>query len=212
MTNLHEVYPGKVPASGSVWRLYFPTGATPSEYEVRVALGALGAVKVSLIGDPVGVTFDASATPGVVTIFDKRRKEVHNTERERVVEAVQAGKDAEGLILAAAERIAAERTAPLEQELSTVKDSLLVAEQSIAELGSLVNEVTDIIEAPIEPVPAIKVIDDYVPPMVVEPVEWLEPAEEIVIDRPIELTEEVVLDIVEEVPLEVAEVNKEENK
>lgn len=212
MTNLHEIEPGKVPASGSVWRLYFPEGSTPTGDEVRVTLGALGALKVSRIGQPVGVTFDASATPGVVTILDNQRNEVHNAERERVVEAVQAGKDAEQLILSVAERIATERTAEIERELSSVKDSLVAAEQIIVDLGSFSNEVTDVVEAPIEPVPAIKIVDDYIPPMVTDPVDWLEPEDEIVVDRPIELTEKVTSDIVNEVPLEVAEVNEEENK
>lgn len=63
---INETFPGRVPAQGTLWRVYFPIGEVPSEVSVRVALGALNAVKVSrtAVESLADVTYDQSIDHG----------------------------------------------------------------------------------------------------------------------------------------------------
>lgn len=55
-----------VQAEGSVWQFYFPAGKTPTEDQMRIAVGALGAVKTMQAGNVAYTGWDASAD-GVTT-------------------------------------------------------------------------------------------------------------------------------------------------
>ncbi len=82
-----EAVPGRIPAEGSVWRLYFLEGNTPSEDAMRHQLGALGAVKVSRTGAVVAVTHDGAVDPDVISVSTRYGVPISPDARDAVVRA-----------------------------------------------------------------------------------------------------------------------------
>jgi hypothetical protein len=59
-----------IPAEGSVWQLYFPAGMTPTEDQMRIAIGSLGAVKAMQAGNVAYTSWDASANTSTTDVVN----------------------------------------------------------------------------------------------------------------------------------------------
>ena len=69
-----------VPAETSAWKFAFALGMTPTEDELRVKLGALGAVRVMQAGYTIFSDFDGSVDPDVINIVDTSKRSVIDRE------------------------------------------------------------------------------------------------------------------------------------
>ena len=127
MTEVQEIKPGKIPAEGSVWRVYFLPGETPSEDRVRVALGALGAVKTTAIGDPVAITHDASVDPDRINIETQFGAPISVEAR---AEAVKVAESEAKFDLAVSEEVARIAESHANQKVSEYRENL---EKSLTE-------------------------------------------------------------------------------
>ena len=104
-----------VPAEGSVWQFYFPAGKTPTEDQMRVAVGALGAVKTMKAGHPTHTTWDASVDDNVSEIVDfAGRSVIDPTVRAEAVDKAIRADAFDERVQSEVRRIVSERIAELE--------------------------------------------------------------------------------------------------
>lgn len=104
-----------VPAEGSVWQFYFPAGKTPTEDQMRVAAGALGAVKAMQAGHPAHTTWDASVDDNVSEIVDfAGRSVIDRAVRAEAVDKATRADAFDERVESEVRRIVGERIAELE--------------------------------------------------------------------------------------------------
>lgn len=104
-----------VPAEGSVWQFYFPAGKTPTEDQMRVAVGALGAVKAMQAGHPAHTTWDASVDDNVSEIVDfAGRSVIDPAVRAEAVDKATRADAFDERVESEVRRIVGERIAELE--------------------------------------------------------------------------------------------------
>lgn len=104
-----------VPAEGSVWQFYFPAGKTPTEDQMRVAVGALGAVKTMQAGHPAHTTWDASVDDSVSEIVDfAGRSVIDPAVRAEAVDKATRADAFDERVESEVRRIVGERIAELE--------------------------------------------------------------------------------------------------
>lgn len=104
-----------VPAEGSVWQFYFPAGKTPTEDQMRVAVGALGAVNTMRAGHQTHTTWDASVDDNVSEIVDfAGRSVIDPTARAEAVGKAARADAFDERVQSEVRRIVSERIAELE--------------------------------------------------------------------------------------------------
>lgn len=104
-----------VPAEGSVWQFYFPAGKTPTEDQMKVAVGALGAVKTMQAGHPAHTTWDASVDDNVSEIVDfAGRSVIDPSVRAEAVDKATRADAFDERVQSEVRRIVSERIAELE--------------------------------------------------------------------------------------------------
>lgn len=104
-----------VPAEGSVWQFYFPAGRTPTEDQMKVAVGALGAVKTMQAGHPAHTTWDASVDDNVSEIVDfAGRSVIDPVVRAEAVDKATRADAFDERVESEVRRIVGERIAELE--------------------------------------------------------------------------------------------------
>lgn len=136
--------PDCVKAEGSVWRLYFPAGLTPTEDQVRDALGALGGVQTKRAGDFSYVEWDTTADGVKTDVVNFSGASIidHKARAETVDNARRAEAFNERVMLEA-ERLVDNRIIEIEAESREEVKALELAasratERAMAAEGSLV--------------------------------------------------------------------------
>ncbi len=114
-----------VPAEGSVWKLYFLPGRTPTEDEMRVKLGALGAVNTFMSGRPSFTQIDASVDDSVLTIVGENGDHViDSAARSRAVNNAHSAEKFNEIIDVEVNRITQSVIDPLKVEIESLKNEI----------------------------------------------------------------------------------------
>ena len=129
-----------IPAEGSVWQLYFPAGFTPTEDQVRAAVGALGAVKAMQAGNLAYTTWDGAADPDMVDIVNFSGASVISREaRDECVRLAERADAFNERVMQESTRIADERIEQareaMQAQLDQYSDDLEVAEKLLATIS-----------------------------------------------------------------------------